>query len=109
MEKKSLLISFSSFPEHIPRKIYIYNYPSNVLLDFQLFDLFPFITDSAVNMLKLRENYYMIVCFAHWLNTGISNSFKEVIKTNNNFGQLHSTIIEVIKYINKASNLQKIF
>ena len=38
------------------------------------------ITDSAANMLKLRENYPIIVCFTYRLNTVVSNSFKKIIK-----------------------------
>ena len=107
-KKNSLLIAFNSFQEaHTTSNIS--KYLSNLMEDFNISNKFPLITDSAANMLKLQEKHPITVCFAHRLNTVVSNSFKETMKTDKHLENLHVTIIEVIKYINKASNLKKSF
>ena len=106
-KKNSLLIAFNSFQEaHTTSNIS--KYLSNSMENFNISNTFPLITDSADNMLKLQEKHPITVCFVHRLNTVVSNSFKETIKIDKHLENLHGTIIEVIKYINKASNLKKI-
>ena len=69
------------------------------------------ITYSVANMLKLGEKIPLIVCFCHKLHTSISVGFKNTYlqPENKELQQLDSTIINIVKYVNKASNLKNKF
>ena len=105
---KSLLIAFNFFPEsHTTDNIQ--TYINNVLEIFNIPITLPLITYCAQNMIKLGETYPLVVCFAHRLHTVISSTFESSIKTNEQINAIHKNIIELIKYINKASNLKPHF
>ena len=72
MAENSILILFNQFSvRHTTENISAYT--NDVLDKFALNKDHPFITDCTRNMIKLKSDFPLVLCFAHRLNTVISN------------------------------------
>ena len=60
-------------------------------------------------MLKLKENYPLIVCFAHRLYSSVANAFNDIIQTDKDFANVHKALIELTTWVNRASNIKNQF
>ena len=52
-------------------------------------------------MIKLQEQFPLLVCFAHKLHMCIARSFTDKINEEKEFKTVHSIVIDIIKFVNK--------
>ena len=89
-----MLIKFSLFYDRnttkninisVKKTIKLYNFLKEINL----------IIDFAENTLKLKENYPLIICFAHCLHTSVANAFNGIIQNDKYFTNTHKALIEL--------------
>ena len=101
------MIAFSSFIEKHSTKN-IDSWIKKILDQYEIEDSsYTILTDSGANMVSLKNEHPLVVCFSHRLHTTIATAFNKTKETNEELSKLNKCMTDIITFVKRSSNIKE--